>query len=121
MLRTLWNDEAGVIISAELVLVLTIGVISVVVGLNAVAKSVNNELFDVASAIGAVDQSYYVTGFKNIHGNAAFASGKYGKGGFGFKDKSDECDCAIMVTPGGNVKEGYGRRSEAGGYGGGRR
>ena len=37
MLRTLWNDEAGVVISAELVLVLTIAVIAMIVGLHAVA------------------------------------------------------------------------------------
>ncbi|QDT37959.1 hypothetical protein [Stratiformator vulcanicus] len=97
MFRTLWNDEAGLIISAELVLVLTIAVIGVVVGLNAVAKSVNNELLDVASAIGAVDQTYFVTGFRNEHGNAATV-------GFGFSDQADECDCAILVTPGPRVK-----------------
>ncbi|QDT64659.1 hypothetical protein [Calycomorphotria hydatis] len=85
----LWNDEAGVIISAELVLVLTIGVIATVVGLNAVSKSVINELKDVSGAIGAVNQSYYVQGFKNVHGNA-------GAKGFGFSDQSDECDCAFI-------------------------
>ncbi|QDT37960.1 hypothetical protein [Stratiformator vulcanicus] len=92
MLRNLWNDELGLIISAELVLVLTIGVIGVVVGLNAVAKSVNHELMDVASAIGAVDQSYFVSGFFNQHLNA-------GKAGFGFADRADECDCAVLITP----------------------
>jgi len=97
MLRTLWNDEAGLIISAELVLVLTIAVIGVVVGLNAVAKAVNTELVDIAQAIGAVDQSYFVQGFANQHGNAATS-------GFGFDDLSDECDCAALVTQGPSIK-----------------
>ena len=38
MMRTLWHDEAGFVLSAELVLVLTLGVLSMVVGLNAVAS-----------------------------------------------------------------------------------
>ena len=38
------NDEAGVIISAELVLVLTIGVLAMIVGLSEVAVAINTEL-----------------------------------------------------------------------------
>jgi len=97
LLTNLWNDEAGVIISAEIVLVLTIAVISVVVGLNAVAKAVVFELADVAQAIGAVSQSFFVEGFHNEHGNAC-------TDGFGFNDQSDECDCAVIFTNGGGVK-----------------
>ncbi|VAX42661.1 hypothetical protein MNBD_PLANCTO02-517 [hydrothermal vent metagenome] len=92
MLRKLWNDEAGFVISAELVLVLTIGVLSMVVGLNAVAKSVTMELNDVSNAIGAVDQSYSYTGLYNSHGNSA-------KNGSGFVDSQDECDCSVVYTP----------------------
>lgn len=92
MLRKLWNDEAGFIISAELVLVLTIGVIAMVVGLNAVAKAVVMELNDVSNAIGTIDQSFLYTGLVNSHGNAAVP-------GSAFVDAEDECDCAVVVTP----------------------
>ena len=57
------NDETGVIISAELVLVLTIAVLSMIVGLSEVAVAVNTELNDVSNAIGALNQSYAFTGF----------------------------------------------------------
>ena len=36
MLMKLWDDEAGLIVSAELALVLTIGVLAMVVGLSEV-------------------------------------------------------------------------------------
>ena len=63
MLRQLFNDEGGAIISAELVLVLTILVIGVIVGLSEVAVAVNTELNDVSNAIGSLDQSFFFTGF----------------------------------------------------------
>jgi len=66
MIRKLWNDEAGFIISAELVLVATILVIGMIVGLVAVRNAVVQELVDVAQAIGNVSQSYCFGGiYKN--------------------------------------------------------
>ena len=55
---TLWNDEAGFIVSAELVLIATIAVLAMVVGLSEVANALNQELEDVASAFGSVNQSF---------------------------------------------------------------
>ncbi|QDT37961.1 hypothetical protein [Stratiformator vulcanicus] len=106
LFRNLMADESGIILSAELVLILTLGVLACVVGINAIAKAVNHELMDVASAISAVDQSYYVSGFYNSHGNA-------GKAGFGFVDRADECDCAAVVSGSCNVVDGAFRRGEA--------
>src|SRR5436190_23370644 len=54
----LLNDEAGFIVSAELVLISTITVIGMVVGLSEVAIGINNELEDDGSAFGALNQSY---------------------------------------------------------------
>ena len=53
MLNQLWNDEAGFVISAELVLVLTIAVLAMIVGLSEVAVAVNTELNDISNAIRA--------------------------------------------------------------------
>ena len=61
-LRALWNNESGMVVSAELVLVLTIAVIGMIVGLSEVAVAVNTELNDVSNAIGALDQSFFFTG-----------------------------------------------------------
>ena len=99
MLNKLFCDESGVIISAELALVLTIAVLAMVVGLSEVAVAVNTELNDISNAIGALNQSYSVTGFKgNNGGGAAAAKAKsYALGangiGFGFSDAVDDCDC----------------------------
>ena len=58
LVRQLRSDEAGFIISSELVLVATILVIAMVVGLQTVRDAVLQELGDVAAAIGKVSQDY---------------------------------------------------------------
>jgi len=63
----LWDDEAGFIISAELVLVATIVVIGMIVGLVMVRNQVVQELADVALAIGCVSQSYCFPGILSQH------------------------------------------------------
>ena len=83
MLRNLLNDESGVIISAELVLVLTIAVLAMVVGLSEVALNINNELEDVASAFGAMNQSFKANGMSG-HGGRNNGSRN--------RDSSDFCD-----------------------------
>lgn len=88
MLKNLWNDESGVIISAELVLVLTIATLAVVVGLTEVAVAVNTELNDVSNAFGSLNQSYCVTGFTSICNGKLKSS----VGGSCFVDTIDDCD-----------------------------
>ena len=83
MLKKFWNDEAGAIVSAELVLVLTILVIAMVVGLSSVRDSVVTELADIAQAIANVDQSYTVCGIVGHSSNIAAS---------GFTDDQDYCD-----------------------------
>jgi hypothetical protein len=86
-LKKFWNDEAGAIISAELVLVLTIAVIAMVVGLSSVRDAVVTELADIAQAIGNVDQTYTVCGIDG-HSSAVM--------GFGFQDSADYCDSSTF-------------------------
>lgn len=88
MLKQLWNDEAGLIVSAELALVLTIGVLAMVVGLSEVAVAVNTELNDISNAIGSLDQTYSYTGF------VAFDKWKCKSmvAGSRFTDAHDDCD-----------------------------
>ena len=97
------NDEAGFIISAELVLVMTIGVLSMVVGLAAVRDSVVHELNDVSHAIGSISQSYQVPGLESPC--------RAWKAGFGFHDSIDECDCSpiTLVDIAGRNDPGSGR------------
>jgi len=58
LLKTLWKDEAGFVLSSELILIATIVVLSVIVGLAAVSHSINSELNDVSNAFGSINQSY---------------------------------------------------------------
>ena len=87
MLRNLWNDDFGAIISAELVLVMTIVVLGVIVGLSEVAVAVNTELNDVSNAIGALNQNYFFTGF-----HATASKKKSYVYGSKFHDMVDDCD-----------------------------
>lgn len=79
----LLNDEAGFIVSAELVLISSIAVLGLVVGLGEVAINVNNELEDVGSAFAGVKQSYRVNGIQG-HAGIAFGSSNW--------DQPDYCD-----------------------------
>lgn len=63
-LRKFWNDDAGVIISAELVLILTIVVIGVLVGLVSMRDAVVTELHDLSRAFSSLNQSYGYSGFR---------------------------------------------------------
>ncbi len=89
MLRTLLNDEAGFIVSAELVLVATILVIGMIVGLSEIQHAVVAELNDVADAIGSLNQSYCFSGFSKAKGYDGVAA--YTRGSI-FFDTGDECD-----------------------------
>ena len=77
------NEEAGFIVSAELVLISTIAVLAMIVGLSEVAHGINQELEDVGSAFGRINQSFYVAG---AHGHKACTDGS------SFRDQADFCD-----------------------------
>jgi len=91
MLRQLWNDECGAIVSIEIVLVVTIMVLALIVGMSEVAVSVNNELNDISNAVGSLKQDYAYTGFKATDGgkDKSFVAGS------GYDDLTDDCDCNI--------------------------
>ena len=103
MLNQLWNDEAGFIVSAELILVATMLVIGLIVGMSEVQHAVVSELGDVGEAIGSLNQSYLFTGFRarKTDGDDA-GSFKAITVGSSFRDSRDECDgneCDLDCTP----------------------
>lgn len=89
-MKALWKDESGFVISAELVLVLTIAVLAMIVGLSEVAVAVNTELNDISNALGALNQSYAYTGFAAAGGPSE--KGKSFYYGSTFSDATDDCD-----------------------------
>lgn len=89
----LLNDEAGFIVSAELVLVATIGVLALVVGLTEVAYNVNNELEDVGSAFGSLNQTYQYNGTAGTKGQVS-GSVFWDRQDAGDSDNDIVCDVA---------------------------
>jgi hypothetical protein len=89
ILNALKNDENGFVVSAELVLVGTICVLGMIVGLSELSFNVNQELEDVGSAIGHINQTYYYT----------LACGKKGEVvGSTNLDFQDECDNSCDIN-----------------------
>jgi hypothetical protein len=83
MLKRLWHDERGVIVSAEIVMIMTVLVIGVMTGLTSIRDGVIEELADVGPAIGNIDQSFIIGGSVS-HASAVSSSV--------FIDTFDFCD-----------------------------
>lgn len=77
------KEEAGFVVSSELVLIATIVVIGLIAGLTTLRDQVLQEIADVADAISEVNQSYSYTGVTSHTGSTA--------GSF-FIDTEDFCD-----------------------------
>ena len=85
----LLHDEAGFIVSAELILIATILVLGLIAGLAEVANGINEELEDVATAFGRINQSYNFSGFTG-HKGRTFGSS--------FNDNFDFCDGEFDIS-----------------------
>jgi Flp pilus assembly pilin Flp len=81
----LWQDEAGFIVSIELILIATIMVIGLIAGMSAVRDAVISELSDVAGAVQDLHQGYTVYG---VRGHSASTAG------MDYFDRLDFCDSA---------------------------
>ncbi len=113
LVQELIDNESGLILSAELVLVLTIAVLGVVVGLSQVQTAVVTELQDISLAFSGMNQSYSTPAFMGCGkwwGRTAFTAGS------GFIDYYDGC---VGNGGGGVVGNNYGVGAYGGGYGGG--
>lgn len=74
-LKELWTNEEGAILSTEMMLYGTVGVVGATTGLSAFRDAVNTELGDLSRAIGSLDQSYCispVTGHHTYTAGSAF-------------------------------------------------
>lgn len=102
MFRKLWKDEAGFIISAELVLVATMLVIGMIVGLTVLRNQVVQELGDLGAALGMISQGYEYTGTQKVDGAVTFAI----TDGSGWDDLLDECQRLAGGGAGADVSGG---------------
>jgi len=96
MLRKFFNDEAGFVLSAEMIIIATLTIGAAVIGAAAVRDSIVNEYDDVADSIGALDQSWRIRDVV-VDGDGASnfdsAQDHGGASGSGFNDNRDDCDC----------------------------
>jgi len=83
LIKRMWNDEAGFVVSAELILIATIAVLGLIVALDTVRNAITSEMSDVAGAIQDVDQSY---AYSNVTGHSSHVAGS------DFLDAKDFCD-----------------------------
>jgi hypothetical protein len=83
MLKTLWNDDAGLVLSAELVFVVSILAIGMIVGLSAARDGVTSELSDVGDSITEYNNGWQVSGLAGHAGSVAGAQ---------YLDNTDYCD-----------------------------
>lgn len=60
LLQKFLRDESGAVVSAEMVIVATVGVLALVAGWEAVSTLVATELGDIANAVGSMNQSYSI-------------------------------------------------------------
>lgn len=104
LMQQLWRDEAGFIVSAELVLVGTIAVLGLIVGLSEVAAGINQELEDVGTAFGSINQTFQYNGHRGHKGKS------FGSVFWDFRDECDgECDITCDAPPQGEDPGGHRR------------
>ena len=85
----LWRDERGFVASADLILISTILLLGVIVGLVTVRDQIVQELGDLGSAVGNLNQSYSFSGFT---GTDELGNPVGTVAGSRFVDQSDLCD-----------------------------
>lgn len=87
MLKRLWRDEGGAVLSVELILLLVILVIGLVVGMTALRDAITLKYVELAGAVGSINPAYRVTGI--LMSNITCGGGAVGGAGipqFGFID-----------------------------------
>jgi hypothetical protein len=68
LLEKFWSDDCGMVMATELAFLMTTLVIGTVGGLAAMRQAAISESVELANAIMALDQSYYVPGQTNSAG-----------------------------------------------------
>jgi len=107
----LLRDESGLVITAELIMIITIAVISLTAGWGAVSAMLAEELEDVANSVGSLDQSYNYRGIS--------APGHASCSGSGFNDSRNTVNVStssnfnaqanfdVSVAGGGFAQQGF--------------
>jgi len=71
------RKQGGFVLTAELVLIVTILVLGAIVGMVSMRDALNAEMEDVAEAVGSLDQGYQFQGIVNDHLTATIAGSSF--------------------------------------------
>ncbi len=82
ILKKLWKDEVGVVMSAETVMLGTMGVLAMTAGVGTMATAVNSELGEMGKAFRGFDQSFSAPGFQTSFGGRSGGGGRSSGGGY---------------------------------------
>lgn len=100
LLKALRQDEHGVILSAEIVIIGSLLVIGLITGLTCLQKSVNGELQDLAGAIGALDQTYSFSAHRKAGYNGQCCAYTAGSSFLNCENHDQKCGDIVGFTPG---------------------
>lgn len=70
-LKSFWNNEAGFIVSSEMLFLYTITVLGIIVGMTNVQRAVIAEFTDIGNSLLALDQSYNTFGTQDDAADSA--------------------------------------------------
>jgi len=70
MLKQLWNDDAGYIVTTEMLLIFVILVLGLVAGLANLRMAIVNELTESGLAILSLNQSFTIAGLTGCSGSS---------------------------------------------------
>src|SRR5262245_31147876 len=75
MLTRLWNDDAGYIITTEMLLIFVILVLGLIAGLANLRMAIVNELTESVQAILGLNQTYQISGLTGCSGSTGSSGG----------------------------------------------
>lgn len=98
LLKALRQDENGVILSAEIVIIGSLLVVGLITGLTCLQQSVNGELKDLAGALGSLDQSYAYSAHRKQGFGDQCCAWTAGSSFANCENKADKCTDIIGCT-----------------------
>jgi hypothetical protein len=75
MLKQLWNDDAGYIVTTEMLLIFVILVLGLIAGLANLRMAIVNELTESGLAILSLNQSFTIAGLTGCSGSSGASGG----------------------------------------------
>jgi Flp pilus assembly pilin Flp len=79
-LKAFWNNEAGFIVSSEMLFLYTITVLGIIAGMTNVQRAVITEFTDIGNSLLALDQSYNTFGTLDASADSATGAATNGSG-----------------------------------------